>query len=235
MGLVGIDFRFPSWEKKIKKARREIDLFIAATMQTNRGMLFDNEGAYNGHRKWHPLKFRQGQILTKRGTLRKSIAPISASGRPGRGGIVEFSGDMITIGTKLGYAKLMNDGTVNLPGGVLKAKNAKALAIPLPSGKQATPAAKELRKGASGKKSLQGKIEKMRQSLSDEPDPARRMALENQIVRLQKAHDRGPKNQKVIFRKSVKIPPRPFDTWTEEDDREMEEALKNKIQEILNR
>lgn len=187
-------FKFPNWLEKIQQSEDEINLFIAAMMQTNRGTLFDKEGANNGHQKWAPLKFRRGQILSDKGILRKSMAPIAANGRPGNDGIVRFQGDTITIGTKLLYARLMNDGTAKMPGGVLRPVNAKALKIPIPGGKEATAGAKKLRKTAYGDAS-----------------------------------------NKFIFRKSVKIEGRPFDTWTQEDEEEISEAVMNKIIDVLNR
>lgn len=117
--------------KGILESRRdEINRFLAAQIQFNRGMLFDNEGSYNGHPAWEPLKFRDGQILSKSGTLRKSIAPPSADGTAGSEGYVELKPDSITVGTNLYYAAMMNYGTVGLPGGVLKPVNAQALKIP---------------------------------------------------------------------------------------------------------
>lgn len=192
---VDIDFKMPDLAGKFRSHTRELYLFIAAQIQTNRGFLFAHEGAYNGHKKWAPLKFRQGQILSKSGTLRKSISPLPARGSPGNDGIVKISGDRITVGTRLYYARLMNDGTSKMPGGVLRPIKAKALMIPIPGGKTATPLAKQIGKTAH-------------------------------------KNDNGGK---FIFRKSVKIPPRPFDDWNREDQLELDEALSNKIAEILNR
>lgn len=189
-----MEFKFPDWAAKINQAQDEINLFIAAMMQTNRGELFDSEGAANGHDKWAPLAFRRGQILSNRGTLRQSLAPSNPQGRAGSDGIVRFAGEVITIGTKLAYARMMNDGTAKMPGGVLRPVNGKALKIPLPGGENATAGAKSLKKGSS-------KIG----------------------------------NSNFIFRKSVKIPGRPFDTWTKEDEDEMSAALTNKLVDILNR
>lgn len=191
--MIGIDWYFPKWEEKIKQKRNEINLFIAASIQTNRGMLFDEEGAYNGHKKWAPLRFRKGQILSKTGKLRKSIAPINAQGKAGTDGIVRFEGDFVYVGTQVAYAKMMNDGTTKMPGGVLRPVNAKALKIPLPSGQSIAEGAKGLKKSAYGT----GK-------------------------------------DKFIFRKSVKIPAREFDTWSLEDEKELSEALKNKLIQVLN-
>ena len=130
--MLDIDFRFPDWRGKVKRHEAQLMLFCVAQIQTNRGMLFDQEGGYNGHRRWPALKFRSGQILAKRGALKRSLAPTNPKGTPGSDGIVRFTGDMIIIGTNLLYARMMNDGTAKMPGGVLRPKNAKALKIPLP-------------------------------------------------------------------------------------------------------
>lgn len=171
---VDIEFKFPDLEARLKRAEGEINLFLAAAVQTNRGMLFDSEGKYNGRPGWAPLKMRKGQILSDRGVLRKSIAPYSADGKPGPDGIVVIQPDAIIVGTKLLYAAMMNYGTAGLPGGVLRPKYAKALKIPVGRGK-------------------------------------------------------------FIFRKSVRIPARPFNDWNQEDQNEVSEALTNKAAEVLNR
>lgn len=124
---VSISWKFPQWMDKLKAATgTELQLFVAAIMQLNRGMMFDKEGAHNGHRKWAKLKSRAGQILSDRGTLRRSIAP-QGTGRAGPGGIVKLAGNIVTIGTNLAYAPMMNWGTTGLPGGVLRPVRAKAL------------------------------------------------------------------------------------------------------------
>lgn len=130
--MIKIEWKMDDLLEKIQQNRRELDLVIAASLQTNRGMLFAKEGAYNGHPGWAPLKFRNGMILSDRGTLRKSLAPQPATGMAGPDGIVQFQGDMVTIGTRLAYAAMMNWGTTNLPGGVLRPVKAKALKIPVP-------------------------------------------------------------------------------------------------------
>lgn len=144
--MLEVTFKFPDFEAKLRRRAEEMNLFLVANIQTNRGLLFDSEGARYGHRKWAPLKFRAGQILSKRGALRRSIAPANPSGKAGSDGIVRFVGDQIIVGTNLLYARMMNDGTAKLPGGVLRAKNGGVLMIPIPSGKAATPAAKSLKK-----------------------------------------------------------------------------------------
>lgn len=185
-----IKFNFPNWEQAIKRAYPNMMRGLAAAIQTNRGMLFDQEGAYNGHDRWADLKFRAGQILAIRGTLRKSISPSNPKGLPGPQGIVRIAGNEITIGTTLGYATMMNWGTTKLPGGVLKPVRAKALKIPLPAGKRATQLAKTLRK---------------------------------------KAYKGEKKNERFIFRKSVRIPARYFleaddesKVWNQQDQEEFD-------------
>ncbi len=228
--MIAIEFKFPDWENKLKAAKDELYVFVAAIMQTNRGMLFDAEGAYNGHEKWAPLKLRVGQILKLTGTLSQSMGPMGAKGKPGPSGIVRFNGDEVTIGTTLAYARLMNDGTVKMPGGKLVAKNAKALKIPLPKGLAQTEASKELR----GKKTDQ-QIAKIREKM-------RRMRSQNsidkatfKIKQLEARKANGQGGSDFIFRKSVKIPARPFDQWNDQDQAELEASLVNKIAEILNR
>jgi phage gpG-like protein len=193
---VKVDFLMPDLKAKLIQRQSELLRTVAAVAQTNRAMLFDSEGRHNGRSGWAPLKFRVGMILSNRGTLRKSIGPSNDGVNPARGpdGILDMAGDRVTIGTRLFYASMMNDGTTKFPGGVLRPRNAKALKIPLPSGKSATQGAKGLRKGASGKG-----------------------------------------NEKFIFRKSVRIPARPFNDWNEMDQREMTEALAMHVVRILNR
>lgn len=153
--IVDMKFDFPDWADKVRAAEHEILVSLAASMQTNRGMLFNAEGSYSGHEKWKGLAFRNGQILSDRGTLRQSIAPFDASGRAGPDGIVKIEGEVVTIGTELIYANLMNYGTANMPGGVLRPKKAKALMIPLPKGKSLNESAKGMKttkvKSKSGK------------------------------------------------------------------------------------
>ncbi len=143
---VALNLKFPDLYKKLKANQDEIYRFVAAEMQFNRGMLFDQEGAYNGHPKWAPLKFRRGQILSDRGVLRKSIGPMDANGSAPANGTVSIRGDVVTIGTTLFYAAMMNWGTTGLPGGVLRAKNGGALMIPIPGGKSGTMATKTMKK-----------------------------------------------------------------------------------------
>lgn len=194
---MGVDFKFdanlPDFTTKLKAALPEIRLFIAANMQTNRGMLFAKSGKYNGHEGWAKPKFRDGQPLKARGTLAQSIGPrVTNPQRPVRnkGGIVRIAGDVVQIGSSLIYAAMMNWGTTGLPGGVLKPKNKQALAFPLPRGKKATGAAKSALTGSKGG---------------------------------------------MMIVKSVKIPARRFDTWTTQDEEEINIALRGKIYQVLMR
>lgn len=127
--LVELKLQFPDLAGKLRTRMDEIELFIAAMMQTNRGMLFDSEGSYNGRPGWEPLKMRQGQILKKSGALSRSLQP------NGGGGYIQRSNGEIAIGTTVFYAAMMNWGTTKLPGGVLRPKKAKALKIPQDGGK----------------------------------------------------------------------------------------------------
>lgn len=128
--LLDIKFKFPKWKQTIENNRDRIMLFLAAQMQTNRAMLFDQEGAYNGRKKWAPLKFRKGQILSKTGTLRKSIGPVAdKTPKYNTGSIVTIGNDEVTIGTNLAYAKVQNEGAK------IVAIKAQALKIPTGDGK----------------------------------------------------------------------------------------------------
>lgn len=169
--MVKMKLEIPDFAELVRKQKQRLYMIMAATIQTNRAMMFDREGANNGHPKWAPLKIRKGKILSDKGTLRKSISG-NQTGRPGPDGIVMISGDQISVGTKLAYAAMMNWGTTGLPGGVLKPKKAKALKIPLG-------------------------------------------------------------DNEWLFRKSVKIPPRPFDQWNKDDQEELEETLINAIQDVI--
>lgn len=126
----------PDFALKFKAMQSDIMLVLAATMQTNRSMMFDKDGADNGKPSWAPLVLRAGRPLQNTGTLRKSMAPVNDGIRPnhGKDGIVQIHGNEVMIGTRLLYAGMMNDGTTKMPGGVLKAVHAKALKIPLPAG-----------------------------------------------------------------------------------------------------
>lgn len=128
---LSINIKFPDWLKRLTSQRDRISRFIAANVQTNRGMMFDKEGAYNGHRAWAPLKYREGQILSLTGTLRRSIAPSGANGNAGPNGTVVVRGDLkkldVAVGTKVAYANMMNFGTSGLPGGVLRPKKKSVL------------------------------------------------------------------------------------------------------------
>ncbi len=197
---IRMELQFPNLAAKFEAAQDKIRSEMVVAMQFNRGMLFDSEGSYNGHSAWAPLVMRAGQILANRGVLKKSLAPGTANGTAGEGGYVRKDADVITIGTDLASASLMNWGTTRMPGGVLRPVRAKALMIPLPAGAKATPAAKALSKGRGAKK---------------------------------RKNPRTERNEKVIFRKWVKIPERRFDNITAQDEREIRDALEAAMKEAL--
>jgi phage gpG-like protein len=121
---VSIELKLPQFADAARKARAELPGLIAATMQTQRGQIFDSEGTYNGRPGWKPLKCREGQILKDRGTLSQSIGPRNDGKNPAKrvGSIVRISGNLVTIGTDIAYAAVQNYGH---PG--IKPVRAKAL------------------------------------------------------------------------------------------------------------
>lgn len=130
MSIVDINIKIPKLMRKFMSQTHRIHMVLAATMQTQRAMIFDKQGAYHGRKKWDKLKFRKGQILSDTGTLRKSIGPSSPDGvTPGHadGTIVRYSGDVVTIGTNIKYAAVHNYGKEILPkyGTVLRFPNGK--------------------------------------------------------------------------------------------------------------
>jgi phage gpG-like protein len=198
-----------SWKERYQGKLTQLYLFTAAQLQTNRGMIFMHEGSYNGHERWAPLKLRDGQPLRDRGTLMKSIGPISKvkSGvvRPShnKGTIVRYGSDKVTIGTTLAYAKLMNDGGVIIP------KKGKVLWIPLPEGKRANADVTSVTKGMKKSGAKKG-------SMSGAP-----------IVRL-------PNGKFFMLAKKVTIPPRPFDKMNAQDKEEIHTALTRECARVLN-
>lgn len=114
-----IDFEMPDLLGAITSHQARIERTIAATIQTQVGLRFDAEGAYNGHEKWLGLKMRQGQILSFTGLLRKSMSPPGAEGNPGPQGFVTSKGSienlLTEVGTKVIYASVHNNGAVIRP------------------------------------------------------------------------------------------------------------------------
>jgi phage gpG-like protein len=112
-------FEFPDLIRRFDSSWDRIQRAIAATVQTQIGLRFDAEGAHNGHEKWAPLKLRQGQILSRTGALRKSIAPSGSGGKAGAGGFVRSSGiarEMtVEVGSSLAYASVQNSGAIIRP------------------------------------------------------------------------------------------------------------------------
>lgn len=143
---IDLKLKFPKLDEVFKARRQDILNLLAATMQTNRAQMFDKSGADQGKPAWAPLKFRDGKPLQKTGTLRKSFAPSNDGVRPGRnvGSVVRLMGEEVTIGTTLGYARMMNDGTAKLPGGVLRPTSAQALKFPVPAKMRNVPGVKRI-------------------------------------------------------------------------------------------
>lgn len=123
MSIVDIQFNIPNYTEIAEDLKININKVLAATLQTQRGLLFDHEGKWNGHKKWDKLTSRKGQILSKSGTLAKSIGPFGYGKKPvlNAGSIVRMNSNIVEIGTNIRYAAIHNYGGEILP------KKAKAL------------------------------------------------------------------------------------------------------------
>lgn len=157
------DFDSPSVKQAVRDIARDraIPALISQAIADN----FHKEGP-----GWPPLKIRKGKMLRKTNLLFKSV---TTPGAPGN--IYRNDGSVITWGTNLLYAAIHNDG------GVITAKKAKMLFIPLtPKGQKVGP-----QKGKAAQKSSGLKY-----------------------------------GRDFIFKKSVRIPARPFltisDSWMEQ-------------------
>ncbi len=120
MTLVEIELRLPDWTAARDRINATIPGLIAATVQTQRGLIFDNEGAYNGRQRWAGLKCRTGQILKRRGTLSQSIGPRNDGDQPAHavGSIVRMTGGLegvVAVGTSIAYAAVHNYGATIRP------------------------------------------------------------------------------------------------------------------------
>lgn len=148
--------KFPDYKAQLKKNIVSVLNVAAATMQTNRGMIFKNEGGYNGHQRWKKPLLRAGAALQDRGGLKRSIAPPNNGLKPGKGpnGIVEISGLTVSVGTKWKQAAILNYG------GIIKPVHAKALKIPLPSGRNATSVARTVKSTTIKTTREDGKVQK---------------------------------------------------------------------------
>lgn len=151
MSAIEIKMEFPPLGDELAAAKKDLQIFIAAQIQTNRGQLFDANGDYNGHKSWAAPLLRVGQPMSMTGALRNSIGP--NQGQAGPSGFVRFQGDLVSVGTSLAYAETVCKGAV------IHAAPGHALKIPIPGGKRATETAKTLRKGATKIKNEEGKTE----------------------------------------------------------------------------
>lgn len=125
--LVSISLKMPDLLGRFQGQLKRLQLAIASDIQTNIGLRFDSQGAYNGHEKWADLSsgknlkrakngLQSRQVLKKSGALKNSIGPQGATGLPGPNGYVEFEGDataaVVRVGTNLAYARIHNQGGV---------------------------------------------------------------------------------------------------------------------------
>lgn len=214
MSLVGIEMKFPEWLLRLKQREDEIYLLVAATMQTNRGQMFDTSNA--GRTLWAPLKLRDGQPLSQRGALRQSFGPSNDGRRPAKhpDGIVKFASGVVTIGTSVAYAPIHNLG------GVIRPVKSKFLWIPLPDGKAnssnaPTDEAKKLRKSVGRRK---------------KGDTGWKWTKNEEGTLIV----RSPSGKVFLLAKKVEIPKRPMDEWISSDQEELEGVLQAKIAEVLN-
>lgn len=134
---MGVHIELPKLPEKYKDFHQAMMLELASVMQTNRGMIFNTSGTYNGRPGWAALKVRIGGMpLKDTGTLSRSIGPF-ANGKPvsNAGTILETRPDLVTVGTNLHYARLMNDGTMKMSDGAMKrvSKNGKEYSIRIPA------------------------------------------------------------------------------------------------------
>lgn len=212
--MISLKMTFPKLDEIFKNHEKQIMEVLAATMQTNRAMMFDKDGADNGKKKWKNPKFRKGRPLQASGDLRKSMAPMNNGKKPAYtpNGILKLSGNSVRIGTNLIYARLMNDGTVHMAGGVLVPVNAKALKIPVPPDM-----VKKMLKTQQSKENMKANSRKLSKA---------------ELKKKAGIHKDG--DEHFMFRKSVKIPARPMDQITKADEKEWAETLANFIAEVLN-
>ena len=110
-----IEFKFPKWFEAISAHEDQLLDEVAATILTNRAQMFDAGGASNGHQAWEPLKLRKGVPLSDTGTLRRSLSPGGANGKPGPGGVVKKTRDIVSISTTIAYAAIQNQGGIIRP------------------------------------------------------------------------------------------------------------------------
>lgn len=235
--LVGLEFRFPDLGAKFSARYDEIMLFAAAVIQTNRALMFDDSNA--GRTPWPKPKLRDGQPLTISKTLRNSFAPHNGGDRPvlGPDGIVEITADVITIGTKIAYARVLNDGAVILP------KRFPVLWIPLPDGSPKSANApskltKSLIKGHKVDKRTTKEIAKLKKRYEKTKSEALLHEIEHLKGEKRQPSDGAPivqgKNGKYyLLAKKATIPARPMDEWVPADQQELEEALTNKIEQVF--
>lgn len=218
-------FDFPDLDELIRRERMNIQMLAAATLQTQRGMIFDAEGAHNGRSRWEPLQFRTGMILSRSGGrgLRGSIAPRNDGKVPSRGQntILEIGETEVTIGSTLIYAEIHDQG------GKITAKPGKFLRIPLPMGAWANDKTAAIQRLQATKQ-----IQKLVSERVMTKSRRRQAAID---ARIQDINDRvaARKYQAVLFRKSVKIPQRRYLDFTDDDRTELNDTLVNFCESLI--
>lgn len=122
-----IEMKSPPWKEMADKLKAALPGVLAANLQTQRAMVFDTEGRYNGRPGWAPLKHRKGQILKDTGTLSKSMGPKPSGNKPGHavGSILRMSDNVVTIGTDIAYAAIHNNGALIAPHEVMTWRSKK--------------------------------------------------------------------------------------------------------------
>ena len=98
-----------SFKEKLRSINKE-EMFeeVAFYMENEMRKRFDTETDYEGN-AWEKLKLRKGKILSDTGALKGSL------------GIAKIEGNSVSVFSNLIYAKVHDEG------GVIKAKNVKAL------------------------------------------------------------------------------------------------------------
>lgn len=227
--LIKFKFDFPGLADIIDREKQNIQMLAAATLQTQRAMIFDAEGAFNGRSRWEPLKLRTGMILSRAGGrgLRGSIAPRNDGKRPAHGAgtilVMEMAGATIktTIGSSLIYAE------INDQGGQINAKPGKMLKIPVPMGKWANDNAHAIQKRRAAMMMVT-----LKQKLARAKTPGSQQRLTLQMANLQKRLQKRM-IEAFLFRPRVNIPARTYTDFNDQDRKEINDTLVNYCESIL--
>ena len=77
--MINLELQITDFMAIFESRKDDIMDVLAAAMQTNRAMMFDQDGADNGKQAWAPLKWRRGRPLQKRGTLRNPLHQLTTA------------------------------------------------------------------------------------------------------------------------------------------------------------